>query len=31
MPGSYMHGQIAGLEVLGQHYRLHAAVRRRYL
>jgi len=29
--GSYMHGQIAGLEVLGQHYRLHAAVRRRYL
>lgn len=29
--GSFVHGQLAGLEVLGAHYRLHAVVRKKYL
>lgn len=29
--GSFFHGQLAGLEVLGERYRLHAVVRKTYL
>lgn len=29
--GSFLHGQLAGLEVLGERYRLHAVVRKTYL